>query len=312
MKQVLTLWGERYLYAPSLFQKLLSLLLWPPSLLYCAMMNLRYKSKKPQDFNVPIISVGNLTVGGSGKTPIVSSLALRYENIAIVLRGYGRKSEGMVVVSDGKKILVDVDVSGDEAMLYANALSHAVVIVSEKRESAIEKAKEMGCKLVFLDDGYNKHQIKKLDILIEVETKNSFCLPAGPYRERLWKGKEALVIQENREFKRSVKLIDERDKMVLVTAIARAERLDPYLPKVTEKVYFEDHHYFTKNELEAILERTGAESLLVTLKDYVKIRQFNLPVSLLELSLELSDGFVTAVDTYIAEQISTRENSNEE
>ena len=202
MKQNLTLWGERYLYAPSLFQKLLSLLLWPLSLIYCGLMHLRYKSKKLHDFNIPIVSVGNLTVGGSGKTPIVSSLAVRYEDAAIVLRGYGRKSEGMIVVSDGKKVLVDVDDSGDEAMLYANALSHAVVIVSEKRETAIEKAKEMGCKVIFLDDGYNKHQIKKLDILIEVETTNNFCLPAGPYRERLWQGKNALLIKEEREFKR--------------------------------------------------------------------------------------------------------------
>ncbi|MGA7966952.1 MAG: tetraacyldisaccharide 4'-kinase, partial [Gammaproteobacteria bacterium] len=165
MKQALTLWGERYLYAPDLFQKLLSLLFWPISLLYCAFMNLRYKSKVPQDFSIPIVSVGNLTVGGSGKTPIVSALASRYENVAVILRGYGRKSRGLVLVSDGKKVLVDVDVSGDEAMLYANVLPRAVVIVSEKRELAVEKAKEMGCQLVFLDDGYNKHQIKKLDIL---------------------------------------------------------------------------------------------------------------------------------------------------
>ena len=267
MKQILTLWGERYLYAPSLIQRVLSLLLWPLSLLYCAVMNLRFRSSEPQDFQIPIISVGNLTVGGSGKTPIVSALAARCEKAAVILRGYGRKSEGMIVVSDGRRLLVDVDVSGDEAMLYANVLSHAVVIVSEKREQAIEKAKTMGCKVLFLDDGYNKHQIKKLDIVIEVASQNSFCLPAGPYRERLWKGKEALVIKEDREFKRIVKLIDATEKMVLVTAIARAERLDPYLPDVVDKVYFEDHHFYTKKELEAILERTGAESLLMTLKE---------------------------------------------
>ena len=302
MKQALTLWGERYFYAPNLFQKLLSLLLWPLSLLYCALMNLRYKSKVPRDFSIPIVSVGNLTVGGSGKTPIVSALASRYENVAVILRGYGRESRGVVLVSDGKKVLVDVDASGDEAMLYANVLPRAVVIVSEKRELAVEKAKEMGCKLIFLDDGYNKHQIRKLDILIEVETKNSFCLPAGPYRERLWRGKNALVIRENREFRRKVRLIDEKKKMVLVTAIARAERLDPYLPDVVAKIYFEDHHYFTRAELESILKKSGAESLLVTLKDYVKIRKFDLPVSLLELSLELSEDFTQAVDTYISEQ----------
>jgi len=264
-------------------------------------MRLRFTSKKAHDFKIPIVSVGNLTVGGSGKTPIVTALASRYKDVAIVLRGYGRKSEGLVVVSDGQQILTNVDVSGDEAMLYANVLPKAVVIVSEKRELAIEKAKELGCQLLFLDDGYNKHQIKKLDILINVKTTNNFCLPSGPYRERLWKGKAALVIEEEREFKRSVKLIDETEKMVLVTAIARAERLDPYLPDVVEKIYFEDHHFFTKEELVAILERTGAESLLVTLKDYVKIRTFDLPLSLMELSLELDEGFVAEVDNYIKE-----------
>ena len=264
-------------------------------------MKLRYQSKTPHDFSVPIISVGNLTVGGSGKTPIVSALANRYENVAVVLRGYGRKSEGLVVVSDGSNVLVGVAESGDEAMLYANVLPKAVVIVSEKRELAIEQAKEMGCKVLFLDDGYNKHQIKKLDIVIDVATTNNFCLPSGPYRERLWAGKETLVIQEEREFKRSVKLIDETEKMVLVTAIARAERLDPYLPDVMEKVYFEDHHFFTKEELVSILERSGASSLLVTLKDYVKIRTFDLPLSLMELSLELDEDFVTRVDNYIKE-----------
>ena len=264
-------------------------------------MRLRFGLKKAKDFEIPVISVGNLTVGGSGKTPIVSTLAARYEDVAIVLRGYGRKSKGLVVVSDGKKVLVDVDVSGDEAMLYATVLPRAVVIVSEKREDAIEKAKAMGCQLIFLDDGYNKHQIKKLDILIEVETKNDFCLPAGPYRERLWSGKEAVVIREGDAFRRRVKLVDTTERMVLVTAIARAERLDPYLPEVLEKVYFEDHHFFTKEELKAILERTGAESLLVTLKDYVKIRTFDLPLSLMELTLELDEAFVTRVDNYIKE-----------
>ncbi len=309
MKRLLTRWGERYLYAPTLPQKLLSLLLWPLSLLYCGVVNLRYRSKTARDFGLPVVSVGNLTVGGSGKTPIVSSLAARYEKVAIVLRGYGRQSRGLIVVSDGKKVLVGVDQSGDEAMLYANAISHAVVIVSEERESAIEKAKVMGCGVIFLDDGYNKHQIKKLDILIEVATKNGFCLPAGPYRERLWRGKEALVIREEREFRRKVKLIDAREKMVLVTAIASPERLDPYLPEVVDKIYFEDHHYFSQKELEAILAQTGAESLLVTLKDYVKIRQFNLPVSLLELCLELAEPFIDAVDAYINEYHNKREMS---
>lgn len=265
-------------------------------------MFFRYKSQKPKDYGLAVISVGNLTVGGSGKTPLVSALAARYEDVAIVLRGYGRQSEGMIVVSDAENILVDVQSSGDEAMLYASTLPKAVVIVSEKRERALVKAKEMGCKIVFLDDGYNKHHIKKLDILIEVATQNNFCLPSGPYRERLWRTKKALLVQEGQAFKRQVRVVDATEKMVLVTAIARAERLDPYLPEVVEKVIYEDHHFFSKKELEAILERTEASSLLVTSKDYVKIRPFNLPVSLLELSLELDEALVDTVEDYVKER----------
>ncbi len=299
MKHSLIRWGERYLYAPGPLEKLLSVLLFPLSLLYCYVMKVRFKYTTAKDFGVKVISVGNLTVGGSGKTPLVTELASKYDKTAIVLRGYGRQSQGLVVVSDGKDILCDVHQSGDEAMIYAQKLSYVVVIVSEKRDLAIDKAKDMGCRVVFLDDGYSKHHIKKLDLVIDVETTNNFCLPSGPYRERLWRAKEAVMLKEDTDFKRQTTLVDPQAKMLLVTAIARPERLDAYLPKVVGKVYFPDHYYFTKDELKKLLERSSADSLLVTYKDYVKIRHFNLPVSLLDLDLEIDQAVLDKVDSYI-------------
>jgi len=260
---------------------------------------IRYVSSTPKDFGIPIVSVGNLTVGGSGKTPLVCALCALYNKPAIVLRGYGRASHGLVVVKDTNKILCDVSQSGDEAMLYAQTLSHAVVIVSEKRASGIEMAKSMGCEVVFLDDGYGKHSIQKLDLVIDVKTPNTFCLPSGPYRERLWSGKNVTMVDENRSFVRTVQVQNETSRMVLVTAIARPQRLDPYLPEVTAKIYFEDHHFFTKEELEAILKQTGAASLLVTQKDFVKIASFNLPISLLDLTLELNPELIETVREYV-------------
>ena len=289
MKIVLIHWVERFFYAPGPFEKLIALLLWPPSLLYCAVMQQRYAKTKVVDFGISVISIGNLTVGGSGKTPLVTALASRYTHTAIVLRGYGRQSRGLVVVSDGRELLCDVYQSGDEAMIYAEKLPKSVVIVSESRDLAIEKAKMMGCRLVFLDDGYSKHHIKKMDIVINVKTSNNFCLPAGPYRERLWKSKSAVIVNEGDDFKRQVAVKDPTAKMALVTAIARPERLDKYLPTVIEKHYFPDHHFFTKTELEAILQQSGADSLLVTYKDYVKIEDFGLPVSLMDLKLEINE-----------------------
>jgi tetraacyldisaccharide 4'-kinase len=256
-------------------------------------MYFRFKSKKSEDFGIKIISVGNLTVGGSGKTPLVTALAKEHKDVAIILRGYGRESSGLYVVKDRKKILVDVKVSGDEAMIYAQKLSSAIVIVSEDRKKGILKAKEMGVKRIFLDDAYSKHDIKKLDILIDVKTKNRACLPSGPYRERLWSEKEALVLEDGVDFKRSVNLKNKTQRMTLVTAIARPERLDAYLPTVVGKNYFPDHYNFNKSELEAILKRDNADSLLVTYKDLVKIESFHLPTSLLDLDIKVNQKIIS-------------------
>ena len=289
MKSSLVFWVEAYFYNPSLLQKLLSYFLLPLSWLYCFVMYVRFKSQTPQDFGIKIVSVGNLTVGGSGKTPLVTAFAQKEKHPAIILRGYGRASKGMVVVKDRGEIFCDVNVSGDEAMIYAKKLPHATVIVSEERKIAIEKAKELGCEIIFLDDAYSKHDIKKEDILIDVPTSNSFCLPSGPYRERLWSEKDAKVLREDVDFFREVTLKDATPKMALVTAIARPQRLDKYLPDgVVSKHYFEDHHSYTKEELEKILQEDEATSLLVTYKDYVKIEGFGLPLSLLDLEVKVN------------------------
>lgn len=250
-------------------------------------MCLRFKSKRAEDFGVEITSVGNLTVGGSGKTPLVIALAKNEESVAVILRGYGRDSKGLYVVKDKNEILCDVIISGDEAMIYAHKLPNAVVIVSEDSKEGIRKAKEMGVKSIYLDDAYSKHDIKKKDILIDVSTQNSFCLPSGPYRERLWSSKEVTLLKEGVDFKRRVELKDATPKMSLVTAIARPERLDEFLPEVVSKNYFADHYTFNKEELEEILLRDNSDSLLVTYKDYVKVQNFNLPLSLLDLEVEL-------------------------
>lgn len=302
MKKNLVFWVEEYFYNPSLLQKFLSFVFLPLSWLYCAVMYLRFKSKKAVDFGINIISVGNLSVGGSGKTPLVSALALKYENVAIILRGYGRESKGLHVVKDFKNILCDVHVSGDEAMIYAHKVPNAIVIVSEDRKKAILKAKEMGAQLIFLDDAYSKHDIKKLDLLIEVKSSNTNCLPSGAFRERLWSAKEVFILKDGVDFTRVVELKNKSDKMSLVTAIARPSRLDPFLPEVASKNYFEDHHFFTKEELEEVLNKDGSDSLLVTYKDFVKVESFGLVLSLLDLHVEVQESVYAIIDNYISKQ----------
>lgn len=298
MKKHLVFWVEEYFYNPTLSQKIISLLLLPLSWLYCFVMYMRFRFSHAEDMGVKIIGIGNLTVGGSGKTPLVCALANRYDDVAIILRGYGRASKGLLVVKDGVDILYDVTQSGDEAMIYAHKVDKAIVIVSEDRKTAVQKAKEMGVKIIFLDDAYSKHSIKKLDLLIEVKSQNESCLPSGPFRERLWPTKEAIKVREGEDFKRVVQLKNKSDKMSLVTAIARPQRLESFLPDVVAKHYFEDHHAFNKDELQSILESDGAASLLVTYKDYVKIEPFGIEVSLLDLEVDVNENIFKIIDDY--------------
>ena len=299
MKKSLVFWVEEYFYNPNTFQKFLSIVLLPLSWLYCVVMWIRYKSATVEDFLIPIIGIGNLNVGGSGKTPLTSALALCYEDVAIILRGYGRESQGLHVVKNTQEILCDVQTSGDEAMIYAHKLPNAIVIVCEDRKLGIKKAKEMGAKIVFLDDAYSKHSIKKLDILIDVDIKNKSCLPSGAFREKLWADKEVYRVKDGIDFTRVVTLKDKYDKMSLVTAIARPQRLDQFLPSVVSKNYFPDHHSFTKDELENILKRDGSDSLLVTYKDFVKVESFGLPLSLLDMHMEIDEKIIKTIDNYI-------------
>jgi tetraacyldisaccharide 4'-kinase len=298
LKKGFVFWVEDYFYNPNTAQKLLSFLLLPLSWIYCFVMYIRFKTTKVVDFDIDIVSVGNLNVGGSGKTPLVTALASKYDNVAIILRGYGRSSKGLVVVKDKTHIRCDVDISGDEAMIYAKKLKDAIVIVSEDRVEGIKKAKEMGVELIFLDDAYSKHNIKKLDFIIEVDSPNKRCLPAGAFRERLWSLKEAVVLKEQKDFKRVVQLKNKTAKMSLVTAIARPSRLDEYLDEVVSKNYFEDHHKFSKSELEEIIKKDGCSSLLVTYKDAVKIESFGFTLSLLDLEVEVDENIFKIIDRY--------------
>ncbi|WP_298955476.1 tetraacyldisaccharide 4'-kinase [uncultured Campylobacter sp.] len=178
---------ERNLYDPSPAWLALGVILAPLSLLYTLIVCLKRLFAKPQKFKIPIISVGNLTLGGSGKTPLVRALFKEFNGglkTCIVLRGYGRKSRGLLEVALGGRILCDVRQSGDEAMEYALFLRGANVIVSEDRAAGILRAQTLGFELVILDDGFSKFNISKFDILLRPQSapKLQFCLPFAAYR----------------------------------------------------------------------------------------------------------------------------------
>lgn len=295
-------WVNKYFYSPNFWQKFIAKLLLPLSYIYAFIVIIKKILSKEKDLNIKIISVGNLIVGGSGKTPLTLALYKHFSKnykIFIILRGYKRSSKGLVEVCIDNKILVDVRQSGDEAMEYA--LNNANVIVSENRINAIQKAKNLGANLIILDDGFSKFNIKKFNILLKppIRPYFNFALPSGAYRYPLFFYKFGNFIVENNENKKHSFIENETKNMVLVTAIANPKRLKEHFNKCIGKEFFPDHHAFTKDELSQILEKYNATSLLVTMKDYVKIKDFGLPTSIIRLEISLSQTLIKAISNYI-------------
>jgi tetraacyldisaccharide 4'-kinase len=309
---------EQILFTPrSFFDWLFVIFLSPLSLIYCFIVFVRaiffhFLKKNINPEKIKIIGVGNLTLGGNGKTPlIIKIIESIYEfeknkKIAILLRGYGRKSRGTLVVSHDKKILENIDNSGDEATLFAKKLAHlnVSVIVSENRQKGIKKALDLNIDTLFLDDSYSKHYISKKEILILDNTQklNKLCLPAGSYREKLWffkKNKNLITVQENIDFTRRVKLssnINLEQQIILITAISKPHRLDKYLEKykknIINKYYFSDHHNFTQSDILYILEsqNSNIRTILTTEKDLVKLEKLNIK-NIKFITLELDIDF---------------------
>ncbi len=135
----------------------------------------------------PVISVGNIAVGGQGKTPMVLWLSARLEasgwRVGVVSRGYGRTGRRPIVVSSGDGPLVSSDVGGDEAVLTARR-TRAVVLVDRDRARAADRAfREFDVDVVVLDDGFQHRRLHRdLDILVE-RTPPGHLLPRGLSRE---------------------------------------------------------------------------------------------------------------------------------
>lgn len=292
---------DRYFYKPNVCQKILSFILLPISAIYYVSSIVRRKLDSFADFEIPIISVGNLIAGGTGKTPFIIEVAKDYNNIAIISRGYKRKSKGLVVVSQNGEILCSQKEAGDEAFLIAKNLKNASVIVSKKRQEAIKKAKEMGSGAIFLDDGF-RFNFKKLNILLKPKLEPYFklCIPSGIYRERpsLYKTADILAV-EGIDYKRNVNILNQTQKMLLVTAIANPSRLDEYLPNVVGKITLKDHSEFDIKAIELEVKKHRATSILITQKDEVKLQKCPIPLSIMQLQLQINPSIKKTIKEYI-------------
>jgi tetraacyldisaccharide 4'-kinase len=265
----------------------------------------------------PVISVGNLTVGGSSKTPVVAALAKalleRGHRPAILSRGYARvrESDGVVVVSDGDRVIAPVEMSGDEPQMVARSLKGVPVLVCPDRYLAGRLAEShFGTTVHLLDDGFQHLQLARdVDLLIvSPRDLDDRVLPAGRLREPADAARVAdavIVPGSSDEAARvasalrvamsfsmtmrfgSLRPLTAGDSMPIegsganvlaVAGIARPERFFAAVREqgfdVVGEMVFPDHHWFTASDLESIARRATsakAEIVITTEKDAVRI-----------------------------------------
>ncbi len=286
MKRIYSFFEEMLFY-PKWYHYPFILLLLPFSFIYMIIAHFKFP-RKYENLGIPIISIGNIIIGGSGKTPLTKAIINHYKDkkTAVILRGYKRKSRGLVVVKNFEKILTDVNISGDEAMEIAK-FTNAAVIVSEDRKKGILKAKEMGADFVILDDGFDK-PYKKLNIIIDKKIKNPFVLPAGGYRYPRIALRFADVVLEN--LKKEVKVPDGE---ILISGISNPKRLLKYWNK--DYKFFPDHYEYKWEDLEKYKNKT----IVTTAKDYVKLEKFPLNLKIMELNVKIPEFLIKKIDEYL-------------
>ena len=290
LKQNIYSFFEEMLFYPKWYHYPFIILLLPFCLIYMIVLYFKFP-KTYENLGIPIVAIGNIIIGGSGKTPFSITLANEFEKYkpAVILRGYGRKSKGLVVVSEWGDIKCNVDTSGDEAMEIA-LMTKASVIVCEDRKQAVLKAKELNAGFVILDDGFDK-PFEKLNIVIDRKIKNPFCLPAGGYRYPRVALKFAdIIVKEGRDFERKVEC-PQGD--ILISAISKPKRLLRYCNLPYR--FFPDHYCFKKEDIEKFKNK----KIVTTMKDYVKLRNFNLNLNVIKLNIAINKDILEQIEQYL-------------
>ena len=274
--------------APTLLARLLA----PLGALYGASIAFKARNTRPFDPGIPVICVGNLTAGGSGKTPVAIAIAemLRAKGHRpnFLTRGYGGSEKGPALATRGHSAAV----MGDEALLLART---APTIVARDRAAGARLAKEKGATVIVMDDGHQNFSLRKNLSLIVVDGEtgfgNGYQIPAGPLREPVGQGlarADAVVVvgegsPDLKDFRGPVlraHLAPDgaafADKTVFAFAgIGRPEKfvasLEASGATVTGSCFFADHHPYGEDELLQLRAIAGDATLVTTEKDFVRL-----------------------------------------
>lgn len=273
----------------------------------------------------PVVSIGNLSVGGSGKTPFVMLLGelLKSRGVAfdVLSRGYGRKTRGVLLVDPGGSS----EEFGDEPLLIARCLGVPVVVGEDRyRAGAFAEAK-FGPRLHLLDDGFQHRALARdFDIvLVSADDSRDQLLPAGRLREsrQALCRADAVVLTSGAtadgfplqgkivwRVRRAIKPVKTPDRPVAFCGIARPQSFMLQLRKAgiepAAEAIYRDHHAYTERdirELKALKDRSEAGGFVTTEKDAINLGAFFPalePIAVIPVAMDLADA-ANALDTIL-------------
>jgi tetraacyldisaccharide 4'-kinase len=306
-------------------------LLAPIALVYASLVrarNARFDRMTPQRLRWPVVSIGNLSVGGTGKTPLVICLAQLLEREGfrpdVLSRGYGRSSKEIERVDSAGS----AERFGDEPLLIARAAGVPVYVGPRRYEAGLLAEAELGAEgrhVHLLDDGFQHRQLAR-DVDIVVIHRSDLqqrLLPAGRLREPLTSLERADVIvlrQEDAELESALRVYAGKEcrfwrvrrtlslpipvkRALAFCAIARPSEffaaLEAAGAEVVERKSFPDHHRYTAADIDRLAglgRRHGCDAFVTTAKDEVKLdaamhRRLNAvaPLRIASLAVELED-----------------------
>lgn len=273
--------------------------------------------------HVPVVSIGNIEVGGTGKTPFTVALARelagRGFRPAIVTRGYKGRMKGVVHVSPDH----DFKDVGDEALFMAKTSGVPVIKSPDRFEGAEYAQRELHADLVLLDDGFQHRRCRRnLDIvLVSGDVSREELLPSGRLRESAESLKRADIIVRTKGSAgggitaelvpsslldasgrmHGLSLLDGK-RVLAVCGIARPDHFNETLQRLGARVdafSFRDHHRYTLREIGKIRARAkGCDLIVTTEKDMVRLESSWLDAKWLALRVEMH---VTGMETIIRE-----------
>ncbi|AGF74086.1 tetraacyldisaccharide 4'-kinase [Bartonella australis AUST/NH1] len=263
----------------------------------------RYMARKPPAIDLPVLCIGNFTLGGAGKTPVVIAFAQIAKELGLVpgilSRGYGGTVNGVHLVNRERDNAYDV---GDEALLLAR---YALVAVSSDRYAAAQRLKEEGCDIILMDDGFQSRRLYMDYALLVVDAMrclgNRAVFPAGPLRApleiQLSLMDSVLCIGRSDYSDNLASLITRTGKplyyastkssatdevagksFLAFTGIGNPNKFFESIKKMSGHIVrarsYPDHYFFTDKDLKNLAKKAKIQNLWLatTAKDYARIQ----------------------------------------